>query len=247
MNILRELRHPNITRYYDRVIDKDNAKLFIVMEFCAGGDLAGLVRRRKKQLRDSNNTDVSSYVPEETAWRIISQLTLALLECHMRKEGNKILHRDLKPGNIFFDADQNVKLGDFGLSRMMGDESMFAQTHVGTPYYMSPEQIQEQRYNEKSDIWSAGCVIYEMLSLRAPFEATNQIQLAYKIKLGKIERIPSHYSDEIFQVVQSMISLDPQRRPSVKHLMKHPRISFVIRQLEVRRKDTDVQRKQDAV
>ena len=83
----------------------------------------------------------------------------------------------------------------------MGDESVFAYTHVGTPYYMSPEQIQEQRYNEKSDIWSAGCCIYEMVCLKAPFEATNQIQLAYKIKLGKIDRIPSHYSDELFQVI----------------------------------------------
>ena len=141
VNILRELRHPNITRYYDRVIDKDRARLYIVMEFCAGGDLAGMIRVRKKQLRDSRNTDMTAYIPEETAWRIISQLTLALLECHMRKEGNKILHRDLKPGNVFFDADNNVKLGDFGLSRVMGDESVFAYTHVGTPYYMSPEQI----------------------------------------------------------------------------------------------------------
>ena len=86
-----------------------------------------------------------------------------------------------------------------------------------------------------------------MLSLRAPFEATNQIQLAYKIKLGKIDRIPSLYSDEIFSVVQSMIALDQHARPSVKNLMKHPRISFVIRQLEVRRKEGDVLRKQDAV
>jgi NIMA (never in mitosis gene a)-related kinase len=56
---------------------------------------------------------------------------------------------------------------------MMGDESVFAYTHVGTPYYMSPEQIAEQRYNDKSDIWSAGFIIYEMAALRAPFEATN--------------------------------------------------------------------------
>ena len=62
----------------------------------------------------------------------------------------------MKPGNVFFDAQGNVKLGDFGLSRMMGDESVYAYTHVGTPYYMSPEQISDQKYNEKSDIWSAG-------------------------------------------------------------------------------------------
>ena len=79
---------------------------------------------------------------------------------------------------MFFDSEENVKLGDFGLSRMMGDESIYAFTHVGTPYYMSPEHISEQRYNEKSDIWSAGCVVYEMLALKAPFEASNQIQLA---------------------------------------------------------------------
>lgn len=101
------------------------------------------------------------------------------------------MHRDLKPGNVFFDGNGNVKLGDFGLSRMMGDESVYAYTHVGTPYYMSPEQISDQRYNEKSDIWSVGCVVYEFAALRAPFEATNQIQLAMKIKSGKIERIPA--------------------------------------------------------
>jgi len=178
VNILRELRHPNITRYYDRVIDKENAKLFIVMEYCAGGDLAALIRRKKKALQAAPEGSAAVkndkyYIPEDQGWKVLAQLTLALLECHRRKEANKVLHRDLKPGNVFFDADENVKLGDFGLSRVMGDESVFAYTHVGTPYYMSPEQIQEQRYNEKSDIWSAGCVLYEMMSLRAPFEATN--------------------------------------------------------------------------
>ena len=213
VNILRELKHPNITRYYDRVIDKEQAKLYIVMEYCGGGDLAALIRKQRNLMKEAKaakggEVPASIYIPEEMGWKLLAQLTLALLECHNRKEGNKILHRDLKPGNVFLDSENNVKLGDFGLSRIMGDQSVFAQTHVGTPYYMSPEQIQEQKYNEKSDIWSAGCVIYETLSLRAPFEATNQIQLAYKIKLGKIERIPSHYSDELFFVICSMINVN---------------------------------------
>jgi NIMA (never in mitosis gene a)-related kinase len=88
-----------------------------------------------------NHLKENVYLPEEKAWRVLAQLTLALLECHQRKEGNKVLHRDLKPGNVFFDSEDNVKLGDFGLSRMMNDESVFAFTHVGTPYYMSPELI----------------------------------------------------------------------------------------------------------
>lgn len=218
------------------------------MEYCAGGDLAALIKRQRQLLKETRSKGSEPgpgvYIPEEMAWKLLAQLTLALLECHNRKEGNKILHRDLKPGNVFLDADDNVKLGDFGLSRIMGEQSVFAQTHVGTPYYMSPEQIQEQRYNEKSDIWSAGCVIYETLSLRAPFEATNQIQLAYKIKLGKIERIPSHFSDELFHVICSMINVSVDRRPSVEDLMMHPRICFVVKALEVRRKDADVRRKE---
>ena len=105
------------------------------------------------------------------------QIVLALRECHNRKEG-KIIHRDIKPGNVFFDKDNNVKLGDFGLSRVMSNESVYAQTNVGTPYYMSPEQINEAKYDEKTDIWSAGCVLYEMVALRPPFKATNQLALA---------------------------------------------------------------------
>lgn len=112
------------------------------------------------------------YIPESLLWKIIGQIASALEYCHSRK--NKILHWDLKPGNVFLDKYQNMKLGDFGLSRQMGDESIFAQTHVGTPYYMSPEQIMDQKYNEKSDIWSFGCVIYEIACLHPPFQATAQ-------------------------------------------------------------------------
>jgi NIMA (never in mitosis gene a)-related kinase 2 len=131
VNILRELHHPNIVRYYDRVIDRDHSKIFIVMEYCEGGDIATMIKNSRKE---------KNQLPEDMIWIILSQVLQALQVCHTRKEG-KILHRDLKPGNIFLDSNYNVKLGDFGLSRIMGDESVFAYTHVGTPYYMSPEQI----------------------------------------------------------------------------------------------------------
>jgi serine/threonine protein kinase len=95
------------------------------MEYCAGGDLAALIKKQRALLKDTKAKGLESghsvYIPEEMAWKLLSQLTLALLECHNRRDGNKILHRDLKPGNVFLDADDNVKLGDFGLSRIMGD------------------------------------------------------------------------------------------------------------------------------
>jgi len=228
VNILRELRHPHIVRYYDRIIDKKKAKIFIIMEYCEGGDLASLL---KKCRRDKD------FIAEDVIWKIFMQIVLSLHECHNRKEG-KILHRDLKPGNIFLDATNNVKLGDFGLSRIMGEESTFASTHVGTPYYMSPEQINESRYNEKSDIWSAGCLLYEMSALRPPFEAKNHMALAMKIKAGKIERLPSRYSEELQRVVLWMLTVNSNKRPSVEDLLNIPQISLRLREKKLR--DTHV-------
>ena len=123
-----------------------------------------LIKRLKKE---------KQLLPEDRIWKVLSQIISALFSCHRRKEGQKILHRDLKPTNVFIDAQNNIKIGDFGLARLMGEDSVFDSTNVGTPYYMSPEQISEQKYNEKCDIWATGCVIYELCSLRAPFEATN--------------------------------------------------------------------------
>lgn len=115
------------------------------------------------------------------------------------------MHRDLKPGNIFLDAESNAKLGDFGLARVLNQGSMYAQTNVGTPYYMSPEQINEQKYDEKSDIWSLGCLVYEMAAQRPPFKAQNQLALALKIKEGSFDRIPKRYSEELWNVIKCML------------------------------------------
>jgi serine/threonine protein kinase len=138
-----------------------------------------------------------------------------LNECHNRNEG-KILHRDIKPGNVFFDIGNNIKLGDFGLSRILSEKSNYAKTNVGTPYYMSPEQVNESEYDEKSDIWSAGCLLYEIVALQPPFKASNPLALAHKIANDKLERIPDKYSEFLQSLIESMLQKDPERRPSVQ-------------------------------
>jgi NIMA (never in mitosis gene a)-related kinase 1/4/5 len=107
---------------------------------------------------------------------------------------NKILHRDIKSYNIFLTDDDNVRIGDLGVAKIISDTSNFAHTIVGTPYYLSPELCEERPYNQKSDVWALGCVLYEMCCLRHPFEATSQAALALKIIKGKYKPIPTTFS-----------------------------------------------------
>ncbi|XP_018550514.1 serine/threonine-protein kinase Nek2 isoform X1 [Lates calcarifer] len=212
VNLLRELKHPNIVRYYDRIIDRTNTTLYIVMEYCEGGDLSSLISRCIKERR---------YLEEQFILRVMAQLTLALKECHRRSDGRAtVLHRDLKPANIFLDIRQNVKLGDFGLARILNHDTSFAKTFVGTPYYMSPEQINRMSYNEKSDIWSLGCLLYELCALSPPFTAYNQKELAERIREGRFRRIPYRYSEELNGLLSKMLNLKDYLRPSVESILQ---------------------------
>ncbi|NXC39851.1 NEK2 kinase, partial [Penelope pileata] len=229
VNLLRELRHPNIVRYHDRIIDRGSTTLYIVMEYCDGGDLASLIARC---LRDRRR-----YLEESFVLRVLTQLTLALKECHRRSDGGVTVHRDLKPANVFLDAKQNVKLGDFGLARILHHDTSFAKTFVGTPYYMSPEQMNHMSYNEKSDIWSLGCLLYELCALSPPFRAYNQKELAEKIKEGKFRRIPYRYSEQLNELLKEMLNLKDYCRPSVEDILQHPLIADLV--AEEQRKNPD--------
>ncbi|KAF5888274.1 serine/threonine-protein kinase Nek2, partial [Clarias magur] len=222
VNLLRELKHPNIVRYYDHIIDRANTTLYIVMEFCEGGDLATLITKCIKEKR---------YLEEEFVLRVMAQLSLALKECHSRNDGGStVLHRDLKPANVFLDAKQNVKLGDFGLARILEHDTSFAKTFVGTPYYMSPEQMNRMFYNEKSDIWSFGCLLYELCALLPPFIAYNHEELAEKINEGRFRRIPYRYSDELNTLLCRMLHVKDFLRPSVESILQNSLIAAYVPQ-----------------
>eukprot|EP01066_Platyproteum_vivax_P003010 Platyproteum_vivax@DN13907_c0_g1_i1.p1 len=223
VNILRDLRHAHIVRYFDRIIDRSKTRIYIIMEYCEYGDLGTLIKRCRRE---------GQWLNEDCIWKIFSQMVQALHECHTRPA--KILHRDLKPGNVFLDSSYQVKLGDFGLARVLGENSIYAKTTVGTPYYMSPEQIERSSYGDKSDIWSAGCLLYEMAALRPPFEAENQYQLAAKIRKGKFKRLPMRYSEELQRVVSWMLNVEPNLRPSVEDLHSVPQVSTRLRERRLR-------------
>ncbi|KAK4102989.1 kinase-like protein [Parathielavia hyrcaniae] len=243
--ILSTLRHPNIVGYYHREHLKATQDLHLYMEYCGNGDLGRVIR----SLSEKNQ-----YAEESFVWSIFSQLVTALYRCHYGVDppevgkavlglgstarpkpptgGMTILHRDLKPENVFLGEDNSVKLGDFGLSKVMQSHD-FASTYVGTPFYMSPEICAAEKYTLKSDIWSLGCIIYELCTREPPFNAKTHFQLVQKIKEGKIAPLPAIYSAELFAVIKDCLRVNPDRRPDTAMLLNMPVVRLMRKEREV--------------
>lgn len=144
------------------------------------------------------------------------QICLALKYVHDRK----ILHRDLKTQNIFLTSKGEIKIGDFGIARVLQSTYDYAQTAIGTPYYLSPEICQEKPYNQKSDIWSLGCILYEIITLKHAFDATSMKALVFKILRGSYPEIPKIYSQELKDLISEMLTKEPSKRPSIKKILE---------------------------
>lgn len=132
-----------------------------------------------------------------------------------------VMHRDLKCANVFLNKDGTVKLGDMNVSKVANNCGL-NYTQTGTPYYASPEIWQDKPYDVKSDVWSLGCVLYEMLALKPPFQAEDMSQLYKKVVRGKFAKIPTMYSNDIWLIVQAMLQVNPNSRPDCKTLMSYP-------------------------
>ncbi|WIA14899.1 hypothetical protein OEZ85_001614 [Tetradesmus obliquus] len=203
--LLLALKHPNIVRCKECFTS--GSKLCIVMDWCSEGDLYSILQKRKGQL-----------LPEDTVLDWFVQICLGLKHVHDRK----ILHRDLKSQNIFVSSGGLLKLGDFGVSKVLGSTAALASTAVGTPYYLSPEICQNRKYNQKSDMWSLGCVLYEMTAMRQAFEAPNMRALITKIIRGAYSPLPPSRSPELRGLIASLLVLDARKRPSINEVLAAP-------------------------
>ena len=204
--ILKSLQHPNIIRCIDFFVD--NKKLCLVTEYADLGDLNKII---KYQI-------ISGYFfCEEIILNWFTQLCFAIKYIHSKN----ILHRDLKLSNIFLTSKGNIKLGDFGIAKILTSKDDLAKTLVGTPYYLSPELCLKKPYNHKSDIWSLGCILYEMMYLKHAFEADSIGELVINILEGNFNlNINAGFSEGVIDLVKSILVIDANKRPSVDEILK---------------------------
>lgn len=177
-------------------------------KFHLGGDLAKRIEAARAQ---------NSFFSENQILDWFTQICLALKHVHDRK----IIHRDLKSSNIFLTKENRIKLGDFGIATKLASTFDKAKTIIGSPYYLSPEIIDNKPYNMKTDIWSLGVILYELCALTTPFDANNLNYLALKIVRGSYTPLNNNVSKEIKNLVGLLLSTDANKRPNINDILSN--------------------------
>lgn len=207
VNLLKSLNHPGIIKYLDSFIKND--QLFIAIEWADKGDLKRLLKRYEQE---------NERLDEGKIILFLQILASALVHMHSKR----VLHRDLKPANILYFSD-GVKVGDLGLGRCMSDSTCVAYSRVGTPLYMAPEVISNKGYSFESDIWSLGCVLYEMVTLKSPFKTTvttNLMDLFNNINKAEYRHLDeSSASNVICYLVEKMLQPKPENRITLLEIL----------------------------
>jgi len=187
-----QLDHRNIVQIYERGFSAEYA--YISMEFCAGGDLSGRIR---------------AGMDENEAVRVVSQVASALAEAHQCG----VIHRDVKPANVLFRADNSVALSDFGIAkaREAGASLTMTNAMVGTPHYLSPEQVRAARIDHRADLYGLGVLFFEMLTGRRPFEADRLVRLLEAHVSADIPALPLDVA--LYQpIIDKLLAKQPEER-----------------------------------
>ncbi|CAK4703630.1 unnamed protein product [Aphanomyces euteiches] len=216
--LLQSLNHPNIIRCI-RIVHEPNARLsWLIMEYADGGDLSAFTAQSQPKCEQP--------LHDCEIMRIFIQICLALAYLHSKN----ILHRDIKPQNVFLNGQGIVKLGDFGIAKALSHTLDVAQTQIGTPLYLSPEICQGDDYNAKSDMWGLGCILYELITLKSPFYAKSMPLIVTKITKATPDPLPSHVPSEIQQLVGLLLSKAPEQRPSASEALALPVVQTYLMQ-----------------
>ena len=209
VNLLKRVNHPNIIKYLDSFIFQN--ELYIAVEWADKGDVKRLIKKYKQEGDEIDERKVIEYTRE-----IAAGLN------HMHEQ--RVIHRDLKPANILITSDGIFKLGDLGLGRIMNTETIKTFSKVGTPLYMAPEVINNSNgYDFKCDNWSLGCVIYELITLRSPFQTSEKlslIELFKKINSGLYPKIDNNKYKVAAKISESLLKVNPEERMELDQVLK---------------------------
>ena len=221
VRILASVNHPNVIGYKEAFWEEDGnagSSLNIVMEYADDGDLHSKIEKMKK---------AGGFFKEPIIWSYAIQLIEGLKALHDKK----IMHRDLKSANIFLVKDKHqCKIGDMNVSKVIKEKALTTQT--GTPYYASPEVWKDNPYSYKSDLWSIGCVIYELCALRPPFQGKDLDELFENVCKGKPERINGMYSDDLWNMILMLLQVDVNKRVDCNQFLNNDLIKRKIEELK---------------
>ena len=200
VKVLKSISHESIVKYMEYFFE--NNEYFLIMEFCSGGDLKKAIDAQKR---------LAKTFSEEIVLIWFGQLISGLKYLKERK----ILHRDLKPNNVFLTSENKIKIGDFGLAKTLDSTYEMAETRKGARVYMAPERHRGERYNHKADMWSLGCILYELCTLRLTF--TN----VPDILDGRYQPIPAGLHPGVSVYIPRLLRVDSRRRPSADKILRY--------------------------
>ena len=202
-------RCPFIITLYNAYI-KDGYLNFIT-EYAKKGDLSKMIKRNKVK---------GTLFAENTIKKYLFELCIAVEYLHK----NSVIHRDIKAANVFISKSNTIKLGDVGIIKVLQLAYKYANTNIGTPYYMSPELYKHQKYNTKTDIWSIGVLLYELMTLQPPYNAANIQDLKYKISHSKwnlSNKYRSIYSGDLCNLLEHILDNDQNSRYNISEILNH--------------------------